>query len=126
MKAKERRKFERFKTPFPIRYTNPKAKKEASGTIEDISYGGARIVLDESLNILRSNLLSLLILFPEDTLKVRGKIMWAKNYKDKKQLGLSFIYLPDTHKEVIYNRIFKYYRKEFTRRWWPPLFVLKQ
>lgn len=122
----ERRKYVRFKSPFPIRYTHEASLQETSGAIQDISYGGARITLDSPLDTPSSESISLFILFPEDTLRILGKIIWQKNYPGKKELGLSFINIPDGHKRVIYNRIFKYYKQEFTRRWWQPLFVLKQ
>ena len=122
----ERRKYVRFKSPFPIRYAHEASLQETSGVIQDISYGGARIRLDSSLDNLIPESISLFILFPEDTLKILGKIIWQKNYPDKKVLGLSFVNIPDNHKRIIYNRIFKYYKQEFTRRWWQPLFVLRQ
>ena len=122
----ERRKYIRFKSPFPIRYTHKESSEEASGVIQDISYGGARIMLDSQLESPPSEPVSLFILFPEDTLRILGKIIWQKTYPSKKELGLSFINIPDGHKRIIYNRIFKHFGKEFTRRWWQPLFVLKQ
>ena len=114
----ERRKFKRFKSPFCIQCVNQESSHEFPGVLKDISYGGARVQVYAALDIPQSHLVSLSILFPETTLKVSGKIAWVNDFKDKKEAGICFTYLSDDYKETIYNNIFKYFREEFTRKWW--------
>ena len=123
---KERRRFERLETPFPVRYINKKASEDTEGIIEDISYAGARITLDNSLKTITSARLSLSILFPENTLKLSGKVMWSKKKGQGREFGLSFTDMPKANKEAAYERICQYYKDETIRKWWQPLFVLEK
>ena len=114
----EKRKFIRFNAPFSIRYIDKETSQESKGVTKDINYVGTRILLDNPLEICPSRLGSLSILFPDKTINVFTKAMWEKDSSDKRELGCSFINIPDASKQVIYDSIFKYARREFTQRWW--------
>lgn len=114
----DRRKFGRFKSLFCVQCADKESSQEFPGVLKDISYGGARIQLYTALDIVQSSLVSLSILFPDNALAVPGKVAWVSNSKDKKEIGICFTYLSDADKETIYNNIFKYFREEFTQRWW--------
>lgn len=115
---KERRKFVRFKAPFCIQYSNADSSREFSGVIKDISMGGTRVLLDTPLDVSPQSLASLAIFLPENTLKVSGEAVWARDFGEKKEIGVCFKNIPDAHKEDIYSHIFKYFREEITRKWW--------
>ena len=114
----ERRSGVRFKTPFPVDLIAPETTQEASGIIQDVNYAGARIVLDNFLDKAISESVFLFIRFPEDSLQLDGRVVWAKDLGDKREVGLSFVNIRDADKGIIYNRIFKYYKQEFVQRWW--------
>ncbi len=120
IEKKERRKFIRFNAPFYIRYNDLGLSQEVSGVIKDISYGGARVLLDTSLDSLPSSLVSLFILILGSPLKISGKVIWVRNSGDKKEIGICFVNIPDSYKEDIYSCIFKYHRQELTYKWWQP------
>ena len=114
----EKRKFTRFKAPFCVQCAHNESSREVPGVIKDLSYGGVRVLLDTSYDILYSSLLSLSILFPENTLRVTGRVVWAKDWGDKKEVGLCFLDLPDSYKQIIYDYASKYFKEEFKQRWW--------
>jgi len=114
----ERRKFIRFRAPFCVEYNDDDSLAESSGVLRDISMGGARVLLDTSSDISRESIASLSILFPDNTLSLRGRTVWVIGRGTKKEVGLYFIKIPDSYKEDIYNNIFKYFREEITQRWW--------
>ena len=114
----ERRKGIRFKSPFCVcvQCFDKKSPQEIPGVIKDISYSGARLRLDTPLPLSFTNPISLSILFPENTVEISGKVMWVN--REKKETGVFFLNLSDIFKQAIYDNIFKYFRKQFTHRWW--------
>ena len=114
----ERRSSIRFNAPFAVDLIAPESTQEASGVIKDVNYAGARIVLDNFLDKAIAESIFLFIRFPEDSLQLDGKVIWAKDLGDKREVGLSFVNIRDADKGIIYNRIFKYYKQEFVQRWW--------
>jgi len=115
---RERRSSVRFNAPFPVDLIAPESTQEASGIIQDVNYAGARIVLDNFLDKAISESVFLFIRFPEDSLQLDGRVVWAKDLGSKREVGLSFVNIRDADKGIIYNRIFKYYKQEFVQRWW--------
>lgn len=114
----EKRRFVRFRAPFCISFADKDSSHELPGVVRDISMGGVRILLDTPLDILPDILVSLYILLPRNTLKLLGRVVWARSRDGRKEIGVCFVHTPDSYKEDIYNNIFKYYREEITRRWW--------
>lgn len=114
----ERRKFVRFNAPFCVHYSDQTMSQDTPGVIKDISYGGARIILDTESRINNSSEADLSILFPKDTLKVSGVVVWVKGSGSKKELGIAFQNIPPQYKDTIYNYIFKYFKEELTSKWW--------
>jgi c-di-GMP-binding flagellar brake protein YcgR len=116
--AQERRKGVRFNAPFPVDILDAHSSMEVSGAIQDLSYTGAKVLLDNFSDSLLAGDIFIFIRFPEGSLKVNGRVIWSQDAGEKKELGLSFLNIRDQDKEIIYNRIFKYYRQEFIQRWW--------
>ena len=115
---KERRKFTRFKSLFCVQYESEEIKEGSRGVIRDISYGGAKILLDNPNQINLNSLASISIFFPDQSLKTTAKVMWAKDLEQKKEVGFYFVKLRDAYKQTIYNQIFKYFKDEITKKWW--------
>jgi c-di-GMP-binding flagellar brake protein YcgR len=114
----EKRKFARFHTPIYLKYRMSDSSKEYAGIVKDISMGGLRVVVDKALDISLDNVLTLYLLIPDSTLKVSARVAWTKDFEDRKEVGASFVNIPDAYKENIYNYIFKYYRDEVSQKWW--------
>ncbi|MDP2922834.1 MAG: PilZ domain-containing protein [Candidatus Omnitrophota bacterium] len=114
----EKRKFTRFKTTLYVKYSHLNNFQDFSAIAQDISMSGIKITLDKSIKICADDFITLYLLIPQITIKVIGKIIWVNDSDNKKEAGIIFINIPDTHKEDIYNYIFRYYREEITNRWW--------
>ncbi|MDD4295023.1 MAG: PilZ domain-containing protein [Candidatus Omnitrophica bacterium] len=114
----EKRKFVRFKAPAYCKCLKVGANADVSGMCKDMSMGGVKIIFDRGRDIKEDIVLEVFILLPDKTVKSVGKIVWVKEYDDKKEAGIKFINISDTYKEDIYGYIFKYYREEVTRHWW--------
>ena len=114
----EKRRFVRFRAPFCVHFADKDAIQEIPSVVRDISMGGAKIMLDTNEQILSDSLATLHILLPEQTLKLLGRITWVKSHNSRKEIGITFINMPDHYKESIYNTIFRYYKQEITSRWW--------
>jgi len=114
----ERRKTARFKSPFCIQYEPENAKEGFWGVIRDISYGGAKILIDSSYRVKPNSLASIFIFFPDQSLKATAKVMWTKDLGQKKEVGFCFVKLRDAYKQTIYNQVFKYFKAEITKKWW--------
>ncbi|MFH1875810.1 MAG: PilZ domain-containing protein [Candidatus Omnitrophota bacterium] len=112
------RKFVRFSAPVYLKVTTPDSPQSVSAIAKDVSLGGAKIIFDKAFMVERENMFSLFLLLPEKTLPIAGKVMWIKEYSDRKEVGMSFLNMPDAYKEDIYNHIFKYHRGEITKKWW--------
>lgn len=112
----ERRKFIRFNSPFCV-----ECKKENvsfQGVIKDISYGGTRLILDTKIKFSLGDNFLVNIFFPEKNLVISSRVVWEKDFLEKKEIGLVFQNLSNKDKEFLYQSIFKYFSQEFTRRWW--------
>ncbi|MDD5195711.1 MAG: PilZ domain-containing protein [Candidatus Omnitrophica bacterium] len=118
MNTKTQRKFVRFNAPLYLKISFPNKEESFSAIAKDISLGGAKLVLDLSHKVEREDVLSVFLLLPEKTLNIPGKVVWVKDYIDRKEAGLSFLNFPEIYKEDIYNYIFKYHREEITKKWW--------
>lgn len=115
----ERRKYIRFKVPFCATYKVKDREEEISGVTRDLSYGGSRLLLDNSLDFSPDTLGVLRIVFPEETLNFSVRLIWLKKQADNKtEVGLCFVNLPDSYKESLFQHIFKYAPQEFSQRWW--------
>jgi len=114
----ERRTSIRFNAPFLVDLIAPESTQEASGIIQDVNYAGARIALNNFLDKTIPESVFLFIRFPEDSMKLDGRVVWAKDLGDRREVGLSFLNIRDADKGIIFNRIFKYYKQEFVQRWW--------
>ena len=113
-----RRKLIRFKATFILKFSAYETACEFQGVVKDISMGGVRVVVDKSLEPLVNCMVSFYLLLPRQTFKIDGEIAWAKEYEDRKEIGIQFVHIPDSYKEEIYDYISKYYRKELTQKWW--------
>lgn len=118
MNSKVERKFVRFNAPLYLKVSAPSEAEGFSAIAKDISMGGVKMVLDTSHWVAREDIFSLFLLLPDKTLPVTGKVVWVKDYGDRKEAGISFINIPPAYKEDIYNYIFKYHRTEMTQKWW--------
>ena len=114
----EKRKFVRFKVTFPFNSDTQCSFSSIKGLVKDISMSGIRITLDKSLQFLAENLEIFNLQLPGKTLSVTGKLVWKREYGDRKEIGVNFVYMSDTHKEDIYDYIYKHHRQELTQRWW--------
>jgi c-di-GMP-binding flagellar brake protein YcgR len=114
----EKRRFTRFKTTLYIRYNHLNSGEQFSAIAQNISMGGVKIALNKSLKLSADDFLTLYLLIPQATIKVTGKVVWSAEAEREKEAGISFVNFADSHKEDIYNYIFKYYRQEITDRWW--------
>lgn len=114
----EKRKFIRFRAPLEVKYGDTDYAEETQGLTKDISMGGVRISVNKPSAILPESLLSIQFSLDARLLRVSGKVVWVKDYGDRTEAGVSFVRIPDSGKEKIYNYIFTNYSKEFTRRWW--------
>ena len=118
MNDKPERKFVRFNAPLYLKVSAPDATEGFSAIAKDISMGGVKMVLDTSHQIACDDIFSVFLLLPDKTLPIAGKVMWVKDYGDRKEVGIFFINMPHAYKEDIYNYIFKYHRTEITKKWW--------
>jgi c-di-GMP-binding flagellar brake protein YcgR len=118
MAEKVERKFVRFNAPLYLKVTAPEATEGFSAIAKDISMGGIKMVIDASYDIAREDIFSVFLLLPDKTLPITGKVVWVKDYGDRKETGISFINIPPAYKDDIYNYIFKYHRSEITKKWW--------
>lgn len=118
--AQEKRQVVRFKAPFYVKYNYASSAESGdfSAIAKDVSMKGVRILLEKSLRLVPDEILSLYFLFPSKRVNIYGKVMWAKEYDDRREAGVSFVSIPDQHKQDIHDYIFTYYPQEFTRRWW--------
>jgi c-di-GMP-binding flagellar brake protein YcgR len=114
----ERRQYVRFEAPFCVEYKKPPLNEKFQGVIKNISIGGARILLDTSFDISPCSLASIFLLLPEITLNIKGEVVWVRKTGNKKEVGVRFVNLPDTHKDDIYRYIFRYFKEEYTKKWW--------
>ncbi|MCP4652996.1 MAG: PilZ domain-containing protein [Candidatus Omnitrophica bacterium] len=113
----EKRKFIRFKAPFCVQY-NSQDSGDFSGVIKDISMGGVRLSLDTSSSVSLDAEGMLSILLPEDDLKITGKVVWASEVGEMKEVGFCFAANTDSGKEQIHQYILKHFNEKFTRNWW--------
>ena len=111
----DKRKFVRFKATCRIQFSETDPSLDVSGTIKDISMGGARVSLDKPFEFPPNTVVSLTMVLPQNTLKISGEIV---GQGDKKEVSIRFVRMPDAYKEEIYNYISKYHRKELMNKWW--------
>ncbi|MCF7871365.1 MAG: PilZ domain-containing protein [Candidatus Omnitrophica bacterium] len=114
----DKRRCIRYKAPFCFDCRYPGFREVLSGALKDISFQGACLLVDSQKDLSREEVASLSLIFPETTLDVKAKIVWQKKAGDKNKVGVSFLNLPDSFKDNIYNSVFKHYRKEITSKWW--------
>ena len=77
--------------------------------------GGAKILLDTKLSIIPERFASLHIFFPHNTLEVTGRVVWVREFNDRKEVGVCFVDNFDPSKDV-FNYIMRYFRDETTGR----------
>ncbi|MCM8819840.1 MAG: PilZ domain-containing protein [Candidatus Omnitrophica bacterium] len=114
----ERRRFVRFSAPFTVRLKVSEEAVDTPAIVENISFGGAKIFVSKSLQLSPSSYIKIFLLFSQVTLSINGRVVWVKEYDDKKELGVCFINMPDSYKEEIFNHVFKYYPSEISKKWW--------
>lgn len=115
----EKRKYIRFKAPFCIHYAVEGSSQEFSGVIKDISMGGARLTLDTTSDLSMRDDADLSIMFPDDSLKVSGKVIWSKDVGEMKEVGFCFGTSTDSGKERVHRYILNHFKEQVTRGWWP-------
>jgi c-di-GMP-binding flagellar brake protein YcgR len=113
----EKRKFVRFNASFLFRINSGSSSLPA-GFVTDISMGGLKVVFDAASGFKVGQIISFCLLLPNQTFELAGQIMWSSQRESKEELGISFIRLPDSYKEDIYNHISKYHRSQLTEKWW--------
>lgn len=114
----EKRKFIRFKAPFCVNYTVEGSSEEFSGVIRDMSMGGVHLTLDTVSDLDHSRNVNLSIMFPEDPLKVSGKVVWSKDIGEMKDVGFCFNASTDSGRDQIHRYILNHFREQLTRGWW--------
>lgn len=115
---KEKRRCVRFKVPFCFDCKHPDYQQNLSGALKDISMSGACVLIDSNSNLPTDQSVLLSLIFPENVLNVKAKIIWQQKMIDKNKVGVSFLNLPDSFKDDIYDTVFKYHRDQITTRWW--------
>jgi c-di-GMP-binding flagellar brake protein YcgR len=108
----------RFKAPFCFDCRYPGSREILTGALGDISFKGACLLIDSQTDFSIEEALSLSLIFPEDTLDVKAKVVWQKKAGDKSKVGVSFLNLSDSFKDNIYDSVFKHHRSEITSKWW--------
>ena len=113
----EQRKFVRFNIPSSLEtsFCNPDRVK---GFVKDISMKGVKIVVDGSPDILTEAVKLFHFLLPDKTLEISGEVVWQREYSNRKEFGVRFKDAPDSHKEEIYNYIFRHHQQELIQKWW--------
>jgi len=115
----EKRGFMRFRVSFPLKFVQKELPLAVKGVVKDVSMNGLRVVLDRALQFLSEDLSSFhLTLANDKVLELSGRVVWQKDYPDRREIGIRFAGIPDDHKEDIYNYIFKYHRQELVQKWW--------
>lgn len=115
---KEKRKCGRFKVPFCVDCKHPDHQQDLSGVLKDVSMSGACVLIDSDLDLAADKSILLSLIFPDNALNVKAKIIWQQKVADKKKIGISFLNLPDSFRSDIYETVFKYHRDEITNKWW--------
>jgi len=114
----EKRKYIRFKAPFCVQYSIDGEPKEFSGVIKDISMGGVRLTLDTTVSLLAKSSANLSIMFPDNSFKVAGKVIWSKDVGEMKEIGFCFTTATQSGRDRIHHYMLKHFREQFTRNWW--------
>ncbi len=115
----EKREFMRFRVSFPFGFNQNEIPSEIKATVKNISMNGLKVVLDKSLHFSGEDLTKFQLILPDNkTLDFSGEVVWQKDFLDRREVGIRFEYISDSHKEDIYNYIFKYHRQELTQKWW--------
>jgi len=114
----EKRKFIRFQAPFCVQYSVEGMAQEFSGVIKDISMGGVRLILDTASNVAPNSAAGLSIMFPDETFKVAGKVVWSKDSGEMKEVGFCFGASTEAGRERAHQHILKHFKEQMTRGWW--------
>jgi len=114
----EKRRFIRFQAPFCVQYSVDGETREFSGVIKDISMGGVRLTLDTASSILSDSAAKLSIMFPDETFKVAGKVIWSKEVGEMKEVGFCFSASTESGRERVHQHILKHFKEQLTRGWW--------
>jgi c-di-GMP-binding flagellar brake protein YcgR len=117
-KIQERRRLKRFNFHFSIKYCDKSTQQTSQGQLKDISYTGASLALPVSHEVSVQQPALINIPFPHSTVNIPAKVVWVRDTLHAKEVGVSFTYLSDYDKDVIYNNIFKYFREEIVNKWW--------
>ncbi|MCK4519730.1 MAG: PilZ domain-containing protein [Candidatus Omnitrophica bacterium] len=114
----EKREFLRFQVSFPFKFVQGEDSPEAKATVKNLSMSGLKVALNKSLSSKLAGLTNFhLVLSGDNVLKISGEVVWQKEYLDRKEVGIRFVHISDSHKEGIYDYIFKYHRQELTQEW---------
>jgi len=113
-----KRKFVRFAAPLYVKYHVDDDPRQLSGVVQNVSMGGAMVIVEEDIQVKTKNKVQLYFLLPEKTLAVQGNVSWVKNVAEGKEFGIIFSEFPDAYKEALYQHIFKHHREEITSKWW--------
>ncbi len=108
----------RFKVLFPFRSDTQGEVAAIEGLVKDISMAGIKIVLNKSLRFLANNLEIFYFHLPDKILKVSGRLIWQREFEDRREAGVKFIYISDYDKKDIYEYIYQHHRQELTQKWW--------
>lgn len=114
----EKREFLRFQVSFPFKFTQEEDGLEFKATVKNLSMSGLKVILDKSLSLAFKGVANFhLVLSNSNVLDIAGEIVWQKDYMDRKEVGIRFVHISDSHKEDIYSYIFKHHRRELTQEW---------
>lgn len=115
----EKRGFVRFQVSFPLKFIQDKLPLAVKGVVKDISMNGLKVVLGRTLQFLSEDLSNFHLTLADDkVVELSGRVIWQKDYPDRREVGMRFADIPDNHKEDIYNYIFEYHRQELIQKWW--------
>lgn len=114
----EHRRYVRYQVKQQGRLKLEQVAGELPCQIKDISYKGARIVLNAKLpedTSLRINLR----LYEDYTIDAEVWIAWHKVFNGVNHYGIYFDKIRDVDKDKIYSFLNKYCRNEMKGKWWP-------
>ncbi|MDD5281530.1 MAG: PilZ domain-containing protein [Candidatus Omnitrophica bacterium] len=114
----EHRRYVRYQVKQQGRLKLEQLPGELPCQIKDISYKGARIVLNTKLPedaALRINLR----LYEDCTVDAEVWIAWHKVFNGVNHYGIYFDKIRDADKDKIYNFLNKYCHNEIKEKWWP-------
>lgn len=124
MRIEENRKFARWNTSRPVRFSlvGKDNEEEKMALLKDISFAGARMSLFESLRL--NDKLDMFLEIPDEehAIHCEGKVVWQKSVEDAGAApfacGLSFTRIKDQDKEKMFRYMSQNSPEEVKKKWW--------